>query len=546
MRPQKIWENKRSKLIICLFCFLILRKVLDKLYRKLYHLPPGPIGLPLFGSYFEFMFNQRNFLHNLGLKYNQVSMVYFFNQKIIFVNDFDLLKQHFNKKEFINRFDKTRKNVSFVNESGNLKWYKRRQLLHKTVLKQLNSNKMDHFIRQCLKKVIFPKLDKISNDNNNNNNNKNNNTWDIRNDANYISFILLYIIIFGEPLNLTDKSFKLFVELNTKLFHLLRYIMPIRPFIPSFLRNYINNISIFYKFRSIAIKRRQIIKGWIDQYNKNNINCNVNEMNVNVGRKYYETLQNEIEIQSNFNESEKYLNDESMIADIALTFGNGIQSPATVLERCILYLAYFGIEYQDTLFNEIINNCQINDQFDKSIDFIDNFDILKNKSKLHRFNSFIYEILRLQFGTSAASLDRLIIDENVYINKYLIPKGSIIYGNLYHINTNKDYWQNDLNKSTISPLKIDNNRFINSDSKLFIHDLKIATFGLGKRNCVGEKFSMQEIILIMALLILSYKFYIPTTFINKEKFESKIPIDFIPQNTPKLGVIIEKRNDICQ
>ena len=46
--------------------------IYDKIDRKVHKLPPGPVGLPLFGSFFQFVLNERSFITSLR-KYGPIT-----------------------------------------------------------------------------------------------------------------------------------------------------------------------------------------------------------------------------------------------------------------------------------------------------------------------------------------------------------------------------------------------------------------------------------------------------------------------------------------
>eukprot|EP00483_Globobulimina_turgida_P011743 UN11765 len=140
--------------------------------------------------------------------------------------------------------------------------------------------------------------------------------------------------------------------------------------------------------------------------------------------------------------------------------------------------------------------------------------------KLHYFRAFIHEVVRIANVTplSVAHYNR---HGSIKVDKYIIPKGTVIIADLQSANLNDEYWTRETNgdtKKLCLKAWLDNkNQF-----KVNMHKDKLMSFGAGPRNCAGKALAMRGLYLIMSKLILSYQFEIAdgnTDVEMKQKFQ---------------------------
>ena len=107
-------QNKRITTIGIIGSCFLLRKVFWYLYHKYYHLPHGPIGLPMIGSLIHLYLQPQLYLTWIKIKYGNISSFYIGNTRIILLNDPLLYKYISTKKEFVNRPFKDKKNQRVI------------------------------------------------------------------------------------------------------------------------------------------------------------------------------------------------------------------------------------------------------------------------------------------------------------------------------------------------------------------------------------------------------------------------------------------------
>jgi len=105
---------------------------------------------------------------------------------------------------------------------------------------------------------------------------------------------------------------------------------------------------------------------------------------------------------------------------------------------------------------------------------------------MHFTNAVILESMRVgslaYMGVPHAAL------EDVHFEGYFIPKGSIVFGGLYHAMHDERLFKN---PNVFTP-----SRFINSNGE-FVHDSNVIAFGVGKRFCLGQSLAEKEFFIFL-------------------------------------------------
>lgn len=175
-------ENRYIRIALGIFGVLTARKILDIVRRKWYNYPPGPVGIPFFGGFFEFInFNK---LRRAQHKYGPIYLTHFGFSHICIINDYSLLHQIFGSKEFNDRVvPDYGSELPFSGIRVHNGWNQRRKLMKNNMIAPLNSKILKSLIENALNQCIFPIIDDCS---------KNNQPWMIQKEMNYVAFATVY------------------------------------------------------------------------------------------------------------------------------------------------------------------------------------------------------------------------------------------------------------------------------------------------------------------------------------------------------------------
>ena len=92
--------------------------------------------------------------------------------------------------------------------------------------------------------------------------------------------------------------------------------------------------------------------------------------------------------------------------------------------------------------------------------------------------------------------------QDVPVGDYVIPKGSVVFGSLYHIMNDPKHFKD--------PEKFNPDRFLDQEGK-FVSDERVAPFGIGKRICLGQTLAEKEFYIFFAGMIQQFQLKRDTT-----------------------------------
>ena len=234
---------------------------------------------------------------------------------------------------------------------------------------------------------------------------------------------------------------------------------------------------------------------------------------------------------------------EELTSDLLGLLMLATNSFSTIFEACILYIAKYP-DLQDAIFEEVRKKSLKNRKYNK-LEFI--CSELNDCGKLRAFINEVLRILAIEpkgmphsieknkkfllkfnINNSTGLCDNIIFDDinNIDVKKakrefsYIIDSSLFIEANLGYILTkDSKIWGN-------SGLKLDISRWIKLDSitkkAKYIHNEKSIPFGYGKRHCIGKNFALKSLSIILANVLLNYKF--KPNNINNDKFDGKFKI----------------------
>ncbi|KYQ94047.1 cytochrome P450 family protein [Tieghemostelium lacteum] len=120
---------------------------------------------------------------------------------------------------------------------------------------------------------------------------------------------------------------------------------------------------------------------------------------------------------------------------------------------------------------------------------------ISHRSKTLFFNACIKEVLRIR-PVGALALPR-VMNHDVTVGDYIIPKGSQVLMNVYGLAMDDTLW--------VNPEEFNPYRWLNElDTVSQYSDYKNITFGVGSRSCIGSTLAKDEIFLGVGNMILNY------------------------------------------
>ena len=119
---------------------------------------------------------------------------------------------------------------------------------------------------------------------------------------------------------------------------------------------------------------------------------------------------------------------------------------------------------------------------------------ISDMEKMPYTEAFLFEVLRHSCLVPFALPHSTIADAK--LGDYLIPQDTFVMVNMYSISRDEKIWQ--------QPEEFNPQRFLGSDGMhqpIDRNSPAFFLFGIGKRKCLGEKFSRREMFLFTTLLV---------------------------------------------
>ncbi len=104
--------------------------------------------------------------------------------------------------------------------------------------------------------------------------------------------------------------------------------------------------------------------------------------------------------------------------------------------------------------------------------------------------AFTFEVLRVSSIVPLGITHRA--TEDVEFKGYMIPKGTMVVGNLYSTHHDSEVWGD---PDTFRP-----DRFLSHDGKTILKSDSLIPFSIGRRVCLGEIFARDQIFLFVSTL----------------------------------------------
>eukprot|EP01084_Bolivina_argentea_P285868 490283_1 len=526
--PKLIKRSKLAFFLCAVFVLSAIRSIYCYIHRKYNKYPPGPIGLPFFGSLFSCIDIPKYALH-LASKYGVITMIYVGSQPFIFLNTIKYINEINKNENALDRdWDKSLIYRDFksyeINTVGVAQkyWPRKRKMLQHVMMSRLNSNFINNVHNKSFE-YVFESIDKLI---------QQNKLWFPFQHMSYLQFHFIWNAVFGTNISFHSQhkqNIMNFIRVCLKEASgdvILRYLGVVK-YLPSKWTE-----SIFPTYKKYQNYLEKVL------YEQLNYDKNVFDMNDNTWSQHFKDIQNNEDscaasqlIASHRSNPGIDSVRNSIMSELMVFFVAGVDTTLNTAEYGVVLLAKYP-QIQDKIYNEVFSIFN-NDWKMENVIFT------KQVIKLHYLRAFIHEVLRISsvvpIGVAHYNSKCDIWSEN---KKYCIPQNSVIISNISNANRNDKYWENKTNgnsKNLCIDLWLDENNHF----KYNLNKDKMVGFGAGRRDCAGQAIAKRSLYLLFIKLILNYQFNLAPKDQNKE---IKQTFEFVFVIEPKIGIHVTKRN----
>ncbi|XP_018400947.1 PREDICTED: cytochrome P450 4C1-like [Cyphomyrmex costatus] len=216
--------------------------------------------------------------------------------------------------------------------------------------------------------------------------------------------------------------------------------------------------------------------------------------------------------------SDEKFTQKEIIDNVVTMIGAAADTTAATLNFVIFMLANFS-EIQEKAYKELLEIYGTETPKNAPVKYED-------LQHMNYLDCVIKETLRL--FPSIPMIGR-ILTEDLKIGEFVIPKGTDVIISIIRMHRNEKYWPN--------PLMFDPDRFLSEKTNCLPY--YFMPFSDGSRNCIGAKYAMMSMKVILATLIRMFVFKLNHSIeIDKIKLNS----DIVLSTVEPLKIKIEKRN----
>lgn len=486
-------------IVFVLFLLLVLK---FKNSSKYSHYPPGPISFPVVGSILSLGTRPHEKLSQWKIKYGNIISIDLGSYRSIVVNDYELIKKVLSHKEIQRRPDTEAaialrgKNLSGIVFSSGKANEEQRAFVLKTLKNFGMGKKSIEWLFVEERERLFLTLDQQVGKS-------------IRNEELFMQTAVsaLWNILAGEHGKVHDSEFATFLH---EIRRMEKYLNLFNQFFP----------TIAKLFPSLSgwnqmVEASDFINDFSDRaIMKHKKAMNLMEEPKNLTEAYLHKIENTDEKNSTFFQEAGLKNLRGVLADF---FAAGTETVAGTLTWFLAVCIYYP-EIQTKLQEEIDNVIGKN-----------RVPNVEDRPMLPYVEALIFEIFRYSALVPLALPHET--SEEVQIEDYVIPKGTVVLPNAYDALHDPKLWE--------EPEIFNPDRFLTPDglnrNLVRIVDL---VFGHGKRICPGEAIAKDQLFLFISGLGQRYIFKKDPQFEYPQKIKVEMALTMLPSSH---AVIINKR-----
>eukprot|EP01083_Nonionella_stella_P080396 220941_1 len=479
-------RNRFKTALITLSLGYVANRICNTIYKRYKHYPPGPYGYPVVGNFLTMLYHPIHIYHQMALQYGPIMTLYFFDMKLVLLNDSKIIKQLLTRKDFLARLNMWTEPAQRMHSIWAVKpepnapglfpfittnyeeWAQRRKLSQSAIFKLMTAAKVTSITQNAIDNTLNPHLSNITTDQ----------LWYPRQLCAYLAMNTIFQCCFARSVTIDDP---LYLELSALVDDTFRNSFQAEFFVKLPILRMLNPTK-FGELQRIRDRRNQIIEEFIqereEKWNKANVECFIDSSLI-------------AKLNGKMTHTE-------IVADTYFMFAAGTDTTSSTLEFGIVLTAKYP---------KVVR--QVRNELLKHHDRIVNGFVQFNLKRLNRyplFRAFIYEVLRISSVVSIG-VEHCNNDEDVWIEvgdmSYCIPKGAMVNYNVPFVHkwSDNEHWIQNGDDVCLENWLV----YGKDDDPHFVKNESFVGFGVGRRDCVGRLLAMKELAIILGHLILNYE-----------------------------------------
>ncbi|OQV17434.1 Cytochrome P450 18a1 [Hypsibius exemplaris] len=451
--------------------FVLTLLYLWKKIRRSTNSPPGPLAMPFFGNILSMGSRPELKILEWKAKYGDIFTMFNGRQRVVVLSDINTVRKVFNDDGTTGRLsDSAIRTAEAINLRGRFR-------LEETIIAEVED--LCRALRESDQEPVNPKVQ-------------------IATGVANVTCALL----FGKRFELDDPRFNRLTQMvaeNIATFKLdfVAMHLPFLMWFPNFVRRKI--VKAQENMRALLEFLREIIREHANTPSKQTESPD-----------YLYAYQREAEAEKKVAGIASVFNELQLLGSLFDLFAAGTDTTTTTFLWALLFM---------------VENPEIQKKVQQEIDEKTggkNVLTTADRERLPYTEAVILEIQRCATIVPLGLPHRN--DEDINVDGFIIPKGTLIAANLFSIHRDPRWWKN--------PEQFDPTRFLDENSHL-IRQEAFVPFLIGKRKCPGEALAKMELFLFIANLLRCFALQLPPgrTF-SRENYESSvinapIPYDLI-------------------
>nr|XP_018669209.2 cytochrome P450 2C42-like [Ciona intestinalis] len=425
------------------------------------NLPPGPRGYPILGAMPYLVVHPEKVITKWSREiYGPILSVPLLNRTIIYLNTYEAITEAFSKqglklagRPYMFLFQQISSDLGITMKTYSEHFKVQRQF----GMRSLKPSRIESLVIQESRYFIDQLHDQVGK------------VYDMKTDVYNFTANIICSVVLGKRFDYDDPAFKLILESSEKALGepedanlmMAMILIPQLRFLPPF-------HGANQRFLQNQHRILRMLLGIIEEHQKNFDPNNVEDF---IDAYIYEQ-------KFGIGKNTKLFENDQLKVYVRDLFIAGVETTSNTIQWSILALLY-NPKYMDLMYNEVYEALGS-----------DGVPCMKDREKMPVTCAFIQEIMRFRTLTPGAAPHSAM--EDIKLNGYDIPSGTMVVANLWALHNDPDTWP--------EPEKFNPHRHIDSDGK-FIHSPKILPFSIGPRYCMGEGIAKAEIFIFLTSLL---------------------------------------------